>query len=93
MYVIQNVPLSRARSRMYCIGTNTRARATPMRRIILSRTSWHMALRRSERLRAQRLRAERDDPSLARFVVEERATGETLGNGSYGSVEEVLRLI
>ena len=37
----------------------------------------------------QRLRAVRDDPNLARFVVEGRATGETLGTGSYGSVEEV----
>ena len=37
----------------------------------------------------QRLRAVRNDPNLARFVVEGRATGETLGTGSYGSVEEV----
>ena len=37
----------------------------------------------------QRLRALRDDPNLARFVLEGTATGKQLGNGSYGSVEEV----
>ena len=37
----------------------------------------------------QRLLALRNDPQLARFVVEGRATGKTLGVGSYGSVEEV----
>lgn len=31
----------------------------------------------------------RDDPSLARFVMEGKATGKRLGVGSYGSVEEV----
>ena len=31
----------------------------------------------------------RNDPKLARFVVEGNATGIHLGNGSYGSVEEV----
>ena len=37
----------------------------------------------------QRLSALRDDPNLARFVLEGTATGKQLGNGSYGSVEEV----
>ena len=31
----------------------------------------------------QRLRALRDDPNLARFVLEGTATGKQLGNGSY----------
>ena len=37
----------------------------------------------------QRLRALRNDPNLARFVVEGIATGKQLGTGSYGAVEEV----
>ena len=37
----------------------------------------------------QRLVALRNDPQLARFVVEGRPTGKALGVGSYGSVEEV----
>ena len=37
----------------------------------------------------QRLSALRDDPNLARFVLERTATGKQLGTGSYGSVEEV----
>ena len=34
----------------------------------------------------------RNDPKLARFVVEGNPTGIHLGNGSYGSVEEVQRI-
>ena len=37
----------------------------------------------------QRLLALRNDPNLARFVVEGIATGKQLGTGSYGAVEEV----
>ena len=37
----------------------------------------------------QRLRALRNDPNLARFVVEGVTTGNQLGTGSYGAVEEV----
>ena len=37
----------------------------------------------------QRLRALHDNPGLARFVLEGKATGKQLGTGSYGSVEEV----
>ena len=37
----------------------------------------------------QRLRALRNDPNLARFVVEGVTTGKQLGTGSYGAVEEV----
>lgn len=37
----------------------------------------------------QRLAALRNDPQLARFVVQGRPTGKALGVGSYGSVEEV----
>ena len=40
----------------------------------------------------QRLRALRNDPNLARFVVEGVTTGKQLGTGSYGAVEEVRRL-
>ena len=40
----------------------------------------------------QRLRALRNDPNLARFVVEGVTTGKQLGTGSYGAVEEVGRL-
>ena len=43
-----------------------------------------MAQRQSERLRALR-----NDPNLEPFVLEGTATGKQLGNGSYGSVEEV----
>ena len=39
----------------------------------------------------QRLRALRNDPNLARFVVEGVTTGKQLGTGSYGAVEEVRR--
>ena len=42
-----------------------------------------------ERQRLPCLRAVHDDPNLAYFVVEGRATGKALGTGSYGSVEEV----
>ena len=37
----------------------------------------------------QRLLGLQNDPQLARFVVDGRASGKTLGVGSYGSVEEV----
>ena len=50
-------------------------------------SSW-VALMAQQRQR-QRLSALRDDPNLARFVLEGTATGKQLGNGSYGSVEEV----
>ena len=40
----------------------------------------------------QRLRTLRNDPNLARFVVEGVPTGKQLGTGSYGTVEEVRRL-
>ena len=43
----------------------------------------------AERRQSQRLQALRNDRNLARFVVEGRATGNQLGTGSYGSVEEV----
>ena len=43
----------------------------------------------AERQQRQRLRTLRNDPNLARFAIEGRATGKTLGTGSYGSVEEV----
>ena len=43
----------------------------------------------AERQQRQRLRTLRDNRQLARFVVDGRATGKKLGNGSYGSVEEV----
>ena len=47
----------------------------------------------AERQQRQRLRALRDDPNLARFVVEGTATGKQLGTGSYGSVEEVSLVV
>ena len=41
----------------------------------------------------QRLRSLRNDPNLARFVVEGIATGKQLGTGSYGAVEEVRIIV
>ena len=41
----------------------------------------------------ERLHTLRNDPNLARFVVEGKATGKQLGSGSYGSVEEVELMI
>ena len=41
----------------------------------------------------RQLQALRNDRELARFVVEGRATGKQLGTGSYGSVEEVKKII
>ena len=43
----------------------------------------------TEMAQREQLRSLRNDPGLARFVVEGRATGKQLGSGSYGSVEEV----
>ena len=43
----------------------------------------------TEMTQREQLRSLRNDPGLARFVVEGRATGKQLGSGSYGSVEEV----
>ena len=40
----------------------------------------------------QRLRALRNNPNVAHFVVEGVTTGKQLGTGSYGAVEEVIRL-
>ena len=44
----------------------------------------------SKMAQRQRQRALWDDPNLARFVVEGVPTGNQLGTGSYGAVEEVL---
>ena len=41
----------------------------------------------------RQLQALRNDRELARFVVEGRAAGKQLGTGSYGSVEEVKKII
>ena len=45
-----------------------------------------------EEVQRQHLQPLRHNHHLARFVVEGRATGEHLGTGSYGSVEEVRSL-
>ena len=43
---------------------------------------------------SQGLHALRNNPDIARFVIEGEANGRQLGTGSYGSVEEVsLELI
>ena len=46
----------------------------------------------AERQQRQRLRALRNNRDITRFTVQGRATGKQLGTGSYGSVEEVLKI-
>ena len=47
----------------------------------------------AERQQQQRLRVLQNNRQLARFTVRGRATGKQLGTGSYGSVEEVLKIM